>query len=249
MINRQNIFKKSVKQLNGKNSIVDKESLTPKEKERLKKQTQMYILLKELIKDFSSHFEEGEEIIEYFPFTNEENSAIGTNGPLGMMYVNSDKGKEYVKRFNDLRGNRLLIATNKRLYFFVVLEYIEEKLFYSHPYEEIEGILLKKHKVSYFEWKSALHVIRGHSFWYTLDFQSGPNVFTDTLTAEDGERFLALSEKVPEIKQILERNKVKRKNKFDYIFSNMHLAIKVVTIAFIAVVIALLYIQIHALLV
>lgn len=228
-MNRKNPFKHAVNNLEqGTDTIIlhDNQELTTAQKELLFKQTQMYIQLEEIIEELSHDLKADEEIAGYLPFTNDGNSAAATSGIMGMTYVNSSKAKKYRDNFHDLRGNRLLIFTNQRMIFTVIIEFLEERRYYSYPYEDIQAIRFEKHPIGYFDWqKVRLLPKRKKNYWYTLDFQSNSNIFTEILQPAEVQKFQELVDTLPALKAITINEKMHRDNPFDYIFSNTKMAI------------------------
>ncbi|MHC5269180.1 hypothetical protein ACYSNO_08380 [Enterococcus sp. LJL98] len=225
------IFKKSVTDLeNGTPAPRPKEDLTPTEKKQLFLRTKMYILLQEVLEEFQQFFDKDEEIVGSIPLTNEENSVAATAGINGMLLVKTPQGKDYLKTFHELRGHRLLIFTNKKIYFMVVLEFIEEKKFYTYEYHAISRIKFKKETRKYREWQSLTQSTKEETISYTFDFQAGGQVFTEIFTPEEGEKFLAIRKKIPQLQAIELSNHVTRDSLFDYIFSNVHFSIRTFTI-------------------
>lgn len=227
----RNIFKQSVSDLNKPNEKqMAKEDLTSSEKKQLFLRTKMYVILQEIMEELSQNFEENEAIAGYLAFSNEENSTSGTMGWAGMMQVTTPRGRDYLNTFHELRGHRLLVFTNKKMYFIVVLEFIEKNLFYTYDYNTIKKIKFKKSQTSYREWRSIGRFEKEESIHYTLDFQAGNRIFTEILTEKDGEAFLELHEKIPALNAIELTNKATRNSFFSYVFSNINFSVKTVTI-------------------
>lgn len=227
----RNIFKRSVSDLEKpSDQQTVQQDLTTSEKKQLFLRTKMYVILQEVMEELQEYFAPEEEIIGYLPFTNQENSTAATVGIAGMMHVKTPRGRDYLETFHELRGNRLLVFTNKKIYFMVVLEFIEEKLFNAYDYESIAKIKFKKSQTSYREWQSNKGFKKETITHYTLDFQAGDHVFTETLTDTDGQKFLALREQIPALKAIELSNKVTRNSFMDYVFSNINFSIRTFTI-------------------
>lgn len=221
----RNIFKKSVTDLEQKTQVpTPQNDFTPQEKKELFLRTKMYVILQDIIEELKNNFATDEEIVGYIPFTNEDNSAAATAGLLGMMHVNTPQGKDYLNSFHELRGHRLFLFTNKKMYFMVVLEFIEEQRFYTYDYNSIHKIKLKKKSIKYREWQSLTRSVKGESIYYTFDFQAGERIFTEMLTKEEGEKFLGIRENIPALKEIPLSDSVSRNSLFDYLFSNVNFA-------------------------
>lgn len=221
----RNPFKKAFWQLN--DELAGKQDLSTQDKKRLFEQTKMYIFLQDFLKKLTPYLEEGEVIQAYLPMTNQENTAVATGGIMGMAYAREPEARAYVENFHDVRGNRLLVFTNQRMLFVVIVEFLEERLFYSYPYDSIQSILFKKHKIGYFDWSAAtIGAIRKQTHYYTLDFQAGNHIFTEMLAEDDGVIFQRQLETIPALQGILLGEKVQRERKFDLIFSNASLHLK-----------------------
>lgn len=241
MINRNNPFKQAIQTLNqGTGAVTPNENgdLSAEQKKQLVKQTQMYIQLEEIVADLSQDLNPGEEIAGYLPFTNEENSAAATVGIMGMTYVTSFKAQKYRNTFHDLRGNRMLIFTNQRMIFTIIIEFLEERRYYSYPYNHIKGIRFEKHPIGYFDWqKGKLLPKRKKTYWYTLDFQSQSNIFTEVLQPKEVRKFQDLVEAVPALKAITIDENMHRDTRFDYLFSNTKVGLQGMTLFFILVLV------------
>lgn len=221
----RNPLKKAFWQLN--DELAGKQDLSTQDKKRLFEQTKMYIFLQDFLKKLTPYLEEGEVIQAYLPMTNQENTAVATGGIMGMAYAREPEARAYVENFHDVRGNRLLVFTNQRMLFVVIVEFLEERLFYSYPYDSIQSILFKKHKIGYFDWSAAtIGAIRKQTHYYTLDFQAGDHIFTEMLAEDDGVIFQRQLETIPALQGILLGEKVQRERKFDLIFSNASLQLK-----------------------
>lgn len=221
----RNPFKKAFWQLN--DELAGKQDLSTQDKKRLFEQTKMYIFLQDFLKKLTPYLEEGEVIQAYLPMTNQENTAVATGGIMGMAYAREPEARAYVENFHDVRGNRLMVFTNQRMLFVVIVEFLEERLFYSYPYDSIQSILFKKHKIGYFDWSAAtIGAIRKQTHYYTLDFQAGNHIFTEMLAEDDGVIFQRQLETIPALQGILLGEKVQRERKFDLIFSNASLQLK-----------------------
>ena len=221
----RNPFKKAFWQLN--DELAGKQDLSTQDKKRLFEQTKMYIFLQDFLKKLTPYLEEGEVIQAYLPMTNQENTAVATGGIMGMAYAREPEARAYVENFHDVRGNRLLVFTNQRMLFVVIVEFLEERLFYSYPYDSIQSILFKKHKIGYFDWSAAtIGAIRKQTHYYTLDFQAGNHIFTEMLAEDDGVIFQRQLETIPALQGILLGEKVQRERNFDLIFSNASLQLK-----------------------
>lgn len=251
MINSKNTFKQVMAELNknqGPVILTDDNELTAEQKKQLVKQTHLYIQLEEIIAELSTDLAPNEEIAGYLPFTNEDNSAIATSGLMGMTYVTQPQAKKYRDDFLDLRGNRMLIFTNERMIFTVLIEFLEERRYYSYPYETIKGIRFEPHTVGYFEWQKGALPRRKKTGWYTLDFQSNTNIFTEFLQPADAHKFEELVNRLPKLKAITIDQKTHRNTLFDQFFSNTNMSVRFFTGLFILLTVLLLVIIVFQLL-
>lgn len=222
-------FKDSFRELNSQ--LFEEDDLTVSGKKRLFQQTKMYIFIQEFLTKLTPILAEGEVIQAYLPLTNQENTAVATGGLLGMAYARTAAAREYVDHFHDVRGNRLLVFTNRRMLFLVMVEFLEEELFYSYPYSSIQSIQFTKHKIGYFDWhQKLLKDKRQYRYYYTLDFQSENHIFTEMLTVEDGEIVQRQLQNIPQLQDIMVTAKARRKSKLDAIFSNLTWQLKVLMI-------------------
>lgn len=222
-------FKDSFRELNSQ--LFEEDDLTVSGKKRLFQQTKMYIFIQDFLTKLTPILAEGEAIQAYLPLTNQENTAVATGGLLGMAYARTAAAREYVDHFHDVRGNRLLVFTNQRMLFLVMVEFLEEELFYSYPYSSIQSIQFTKHKIGYFDWhQKSLKDKRQYRYYYTLDFQSENHIFTEMLTVEDGEIVQRQLQNIPQLQDIMVTAKARRKSKLDAIFSNLTWQLKVLMI-------------------
>ncbi len=188
-------------------------------------QTKQYIFLKEVTDDLKSQLPD-ETFLDIYPLTNSENSRVFTSGLLGMNYVRTPKALAYRDLFQDLRGNRLLIFTNQRIIFLVVVEYLEEGLFYSYPYESLENV----HVGTYHSSLTQLKSLKGKSpeeiqqfgtKMVLLDFESGDHYLTEYFSFKDLPKLMTTLNQIPQLKGKINRHAgVFRKRKWDYIFGN-----------------------------
>ena len=206
--------------------------LSKESKKRLTAQVKFHIFLQEFLKKVEPLLDEGEEIKGYLPFSPGPNSSMANVGVMGMAYARTKEARGYVNTFNDVRGNRLMIFTEKRMIFMTIIEFLEDEIYFSYPYESIESIRLKQHTVSYFDWEKRFSPKRVKIHWYTFDFQSGKNIFTEMLDEKDAQLLREKMESIPPLKAILITDKVKRSTTFDFLFSNVSLQFKVVIVLF-----------------
>ncbi|MDH6364021.1 hypothetical protein M2139_001006 [Enterococcus sp. PF1-24] len=231
-----NTFKKLFHLFNKERSPEEKIAF---QKKQLLQQTKKYIFLRELMEEFAENLAADEIIQAYLPLAAGENSSVANVGLMGMAYAEKPQSKAYVRLFNDIRGNRLLIFTNQRIIFMTLIEYLEDGLYYIYPYAGIKSICFKEQKVGYFEWENRQGFFpkRKYTYSYSLDFQSNNNIFTERLTENDAEIFKRQLSEIEALKNVLITDKVQRNSTFDYYFSNFTLWQKTfMTISLIAVV-------------
>ncbi|WP_071131314.1 hypothetical protein [Enterococcus timonensis] len=220
MLNQHNAFK----------SVIQAGTL-PSDTKKKFKQTQMYILVEELKKIWKDQLGPDEPILAMVPMTNEENSAIFTTGIMGMSYARTEKARQYVNTFYDLRSNRLLLFTPKKIIFFVVLDFLEEGQYYTYPYELIESIHLEAYKIGIFGPNNNKNVIemakKGATNFYMLDFESQDHYFTEMFNQKDALTLLKVFKEVPALKNKVNKYAgVFRKRRWDYFFGNPLFSLK-----------------------
>ncbi|MEI5988778.1 hypothetical protein A5881_000265 [Enterococcus termitis] len=220
-----NPFKIVINQLNNEIRVDSKKELNAQQKKKLFNQTKMYIFLQDFIEKIKPYLEEDETIQAYLPMTNDGQnvSAVGL-GLLGMYHPESEEAKAYVKDFNDLRGNRLLIFTDQRMIFTTIIEFLDQKTFFSYPYTTIKAITLKENKTSYFDWDDSFPPKRVALFSYTFDFESENHIFSEMLGQRDADILKRQLSDIPGLKEIFVTTKIYRKRTFDRIVNNPVLA-------------------------
>ncbi|MGX7200002.1 hypothetical protein [Enterococcus nangangensis] len=213
--------------MNHKNSFkaVVNGHLDVAEKKQLFQRTKMYILWQELQELLKDELNTDEEIRYALPITNESNSAVMNSGLLGMTYARSPRAREYVDTFLDLRGNRLLLFTQERIIFLVVVEYLEEGLYYSYPYTSIDQITLQYQKISPFTISTAdprvMDIAKaGGDGYYYLDFESQGDIFVEMFYQKDAQRLLEIFDETPALKGKVSSGKIHRRHKRDYVLGN-----------------------------
>ncbi|WP_206911362.1 hypothetical protein IGL98_002058 [Enterococcus sp. DIV0840] len=220
-----NPFKVVINQINNEITNSSKKELNNQQKKNLFNQTKMYIFLQDFIEKVKPYLKEGEEIHAYLPMTTDGQnvSAVGL-GLLGMYHPESEEAKAYVKNFNDLRGNRILIFTNQRMIFTTIIEFLDQRTFFSYPYTTIKAITLKENKMTYFDWDDSFPPKRAALYTYTFDFESENHIFTELLGQRDADILKRQLLEIPALKDILVTRKVYRKQRFDRVVNNPVLA-------------------------
>ncbi|MGM0124342.1 hypothetical protein IGI37_001719 [Enterococcus sp. AZ194] len=216
------------------------EDLSESAKKKLFGQVKFYIFIQDLLKRVEPLLNNGEEIKGYLPFSPGPNSSIANVGMMGMAYAKTEEARNYVKAFNDVRGNRLMIFTEERMIFMTIVEFLEDQTYFSYPYESIDSIRLKQHTASYFDWEKRFSPKRVKIHWYTFDFQAGNNIFTETLDEKDTELLKEKMNSIEQLKSIMITDNVKRKSTFDFLFSNVNLQLKVLIALIILAAVAIL---------
>lgn len=191
--------------------------------EALYQRSKYYILMKEIESLMTPQLTPGETIQGYLPLTVADNTGSMNTGYNAQTYVTTEKARWYVDQFKDTRGNRVMIFTETRIIFLVIVEFFEENRYYSYAYDSIHSIFTKKHTRRYFD----EHMKRQRHVWYLLDFQADNHVFDETLTQKDYETLKEIWQRIPAMARIPESNRVYRRNLFDRITSNGKLAFNV----------------------
>ncbi|MCB5950771.1 hypothetical protein LI951_01670 [Enterococcus sp. BWT-B8] len=224
-----NTFRKSVRKLNQEQMNQDASALfSSEQKNALFKQTKMYIFLQELLESVKGELEAEEEIQSYFPLTTDgPNLSFMNVGYLGIYHPKTEKGRKYIKDFHDLRGNRLLIFTDQRIIFLTIIEYIDQGLFYSYPYEAISVITVKKMKSSYWEREGGFRFIRKKLISYYFDFECENSIFSELIDEADAQLFLEQISEIDKMKNISIRESVYRKRKFDFLINNFQMGLRI----------------------
>ncbi|WP_086312883.1 hypothetical protein A5821_000444 [Enterococcus sp. 7F3_DIV0205] len=220
-----NPFKVVINQLNNEIANSSKKELNKQQKKNLFNQTKMYIFLQDFIEKVKPYLEEGEEIHAYLPMTSDGQnvSAVGL-GLLGMYHPETEEAKAYVKNFNDLRGNRILIFTDQRMIFTTIIEFLDQRTFFSYPYTTIKAITLKENKMNYFDWDESFPPKRVALYTYIFDFESENHIFSELLGQRDADILKRQLLEIPALKEIVVIKKVYRERRFDRVVNNPVLA-------------------------
>ncbi|WP_086347735.1 hypothetical protein [Candidatus Enterococcus clewellii] len=122
-----NTFRKNTRDINQTYLNKTNEDLTKKQKKALFQQTKMYIFLQELLESLEeNHLGSNEVIRSILPLTTDgANLSFMNTGIMGLYHPKSEKARQYVKDFHDLRGNRLFVFTDQRIIFMTIIEYID----------------------------------------------------------------------------------------------------------------------------
>lgn len=188
------------------------------DKNQLFERSKYYILLQELLADIQVELASSEEICGFLPMTVAENTAATNQGIGGMGYARTKKAKQYVKNFSDTRGNRLFIFTNQRIIYLIILDYLEDKNYFSYPYKEIHSIYLEPHPLSYRDPKG---MKKKEIVWYYVDFQAGNHIFSEIFTETDAEVFRKNWQEIEAFHKIPQAKRIYRQRPFDRIMSNL----------------------------
>ncbi|WP_125769033.1 PH domain-containing protein [Lapidilactobacillus wuchangensis] len=247
MISEINPYVAVIDQMNG---FPDQTDLTQVDESlRIAYQTReasLYLTMQQVLTKLKDQLRPEEMIINLMPITNENGSQVATNGYMGMYAAKSTAGENYIKTQKNLRGNRLLVFTDQRIIFLILVEFIDDpSQFFSYDYDKIKAIKLKEHRASEpaelaKPWK------RKHYKWFTLDFQTEDlQVFTETLDVKNAKLFKRNLLTIPGMKAIEISRYVRRKNVFQFIFSNTNFMIKFIQIFWILVVLGGLITVLH----
>ncbi|ALS38256.1 hypothetical protein ABID30_000045 [Enterococcus rotai] len=220
-----NPFKAVINQINKDITTSKNKELNTQQKRNLFNQTKMYIFLQDFIEKMKPYLEDGEEIHAYLPMTNDgQNASVVGLGLLGMYHPESEEAKAYVKDFNDLRGNRILIFTDQRMIFTTIIEFLDHRTFFSYPYTTIKAITLKENKMNYFDWDDSFPPKRVALYTYTFDFESEDHIFSELLGQHDADILKRQLLEIPALQTILVTRKVYRERRFDRVVNNPVLA-------------------------
>jgi hypothetical protein len=170
--------------------------------------------------------DEDETVQGYLPLSSTGNLAISNQGIGGLAYARTKRAKEYVKHFQDTRGNRLFVFTEKRIIFLVIIDFLDSQTYFSYPYTSISAFSLKTRKLTRYEKPEDPEIM----FWAYFDFQSDQRIFSDVLTKKDYALFKEFHEAIPALKKIPITEKIHRNNSFDYILSNWHFNYRVMIV-------------------
>jgi hypothetical protein len=204
--------------------IVDSENrrlrneVTSEEKSHLLEDSKTYIFFQDLIMDIQSLLEKDETVQGYLPLASSGNLAISKQGISGLSYARTERAKQYVKEFEDTRNNQLLVFTERRILFLVIIDYLDSQTYFSYPYSSISAFSLKPRKLTRYEKPEDEEIM----FWAYFDFQSDNNIFSDVLTKKDFALFQHFHDTIPALNKIPIIEKIQRKNPLDYIVSNWH---------------------------
>lgn len=223
-----NIFRKNTRSLSQSYQNTKDKDMTPQQKKALFNQTKMYIFLQETLKSLEQeHLNKDEVICSVLPLTTDgANFSSMNTGFMGLYHPKSEKAKKYVRDFHDLRGNRLFIFTNQRIIFMTIIEYIDQGLFYSYPYEKIIAITLKKNTLTYFDWSKGFPASRKKMYSYFIDFECENSLFTELLSEADVTLILKQLKEIDKAKSITISEQVYRQRAFDAVLNNPLLGYK-----------------------
>ncbi|EOL43289.1 PH domain-containing protein [Enterococcus caccae] len=236
-----NPFKKVINQINKEITNNTKSELNTQQKSNLFNQTKMYIFLQDFIEKMNPYLEVGEKIYAYLPMTTDgQNASVVGLGLLGMYHPETEEAKAYVKNFKDLRGNRILIFTNQRMIFTTIIEFLDQRTFFSYPYTTIKAITLKENKMSYFDWDTSFPPKRVALYTYTFDFESQDHIFSELLSQRDADILKRQLLEIPALQNILVTKKIYRERRFDRIVNNPVLAYRLTYYFFNVLVILIL---------
>lgn len=216
-----NPFIEVVSNMNGLTTKTFVKPATPYLQQKYReRQASLYITMRQILDQVTALLDDDEKIINFMPMTDEQNSQVATGGVMGMYHPKSTAAKNYMHEQDSLRGNRLMVFTNKRMIFFIVIEFLDNtEQYFSYKYSALHAVKLKKHsQVIPTDHKGLKRVT---DTWYTLDFQTDDrHIFTEILTPENGNLFKKNVLTIPAMQNIVLTDKVTRIKKLDLFFSN-----------------------------
>ncbi|WP_125606112.1 hypothetical protein [Lapidilactobacillus bayanensis] len=185
------------------------------------RQAALYITMQQVLDQLTKLLEPDEKIINFMPMTDEQNSQFATGGVMGMYHPKTTAAQKYMHEQDSLRGNRIMAFTNKRMIFFIVIEFLDDpNQYFSYEYSALHSIKLKRHsQVVPTDHRGLKRVTDA---WYTLDFETDDrHIFTEILTSENGQLFKKNTLTIPAMKNISITDRVTRIKKLDMYFSNV----------------------------
>lgn len=192
------------------------------EKKSMFQRAKMHILMQDIFETMKDELREGEEIVDYMPFTNGENSMVFTSGLLGGMYAaTTDATKNYVKDFHDVRGNRVLLFTSDRIILFFVIEFLGEKRYQSYWYEDLPTMTLheKVERFRYFD-VDQKKFVKSQGSTFTLDFQTTKgNIFIESVSEKEAQKIQRIMRQIPKAQFTNMGRKHRRNSIFGYLFT------------------------------
>lgn len=197
---------------------------------RRQREVALFITMHQVLDQVDQLLAPGEKIINLLPMTNEDNSGYATDGVFGMYVPQTEATKDYRDAQFSLRGNRLMVFTDRRIIFFIVIEFLDNpKQYFSYEYTHIKYVKLAAKRVRAEDPK---HLGKPQYYgYYSFDFETtDKHVFTEFLTQENGELFKHNLLTIPGMKDIQIGDKVKRFTLFDQMFSNTSLSYKIALI-------------------
>lgn len=109
--------------------------------------SKQYVFLQDLLEELRTLLAKDETILGYLPLTPDGNLAFANQGLGAYAYATTEKAKAYRDIFHDTRGNRLLVFTETRMLFLVIIDYLENNTYFSYPYETIKAFTIKPRKL------------------------------------------------------------------------------------------------------
>lgn len=185
------------------------------------REASLYISMHQVMAQVAKLLAPGEKIINMLPMTNEENAGIATDGMMGMYAPKQQATKDYVTSQSSLRGNRLMIFTDRRMIFFVVIEFLDDPTaYYSYEYRELKHLMLKQHTTTI---PGAKPWQRAYFSSYHVDFETPErHIFSETLTEDNFKLFKHNLLTIPAMGDIEITGKMDRSWRRDNWLSNWH---------------------------
>lgn len=179
----------------------------------LYQRSKYYILMQEIKAKLTPQLPADEPILAYLPLTNTDNTALMNTGINGPAYARSKAAREYVEKFHDTRGNRLMVFTKRQILFLVVVDFLEDNQYFSYPYSSLQSIFVEKYQRNYFDEKFR----RQRFTCYFVDFQSEAHVFIEALSEQDYQEFCRIKEQISAFAAVPKSNHVQRNSRLDRI--------------------------------
>ncbi|WP_204122408.1 hypothetical protein [Lacticaseibacillus mingshuiensis] len=228
-------------------------SMTELDRIRKRKEAKLYITMQQVMAQVTDLLAPGEQLINLMAMTNEQNSGMATDGIMGMYAPKSQRAKAYIKEQASLRGNRLMAFTDRRIIFFIVIEFLDDPTaYFSYKYSDIKAIALREKHLNVPSDGTRGFIHRKTVSWYFLDFQTADgHIFSESLTEANGALFKQNLLTIPGMADIEVSRRITRRNKFDFVMSNVSLGWKLLlgllAVVFLPVLYELVKLLIHAL--
>ncbi|WP_179394368.1 hypothetical protein [Lacticaseibacillus absianus] len=190
--------------------------MTFRQKLYRKRMAALTVTMHQVLEQVGALLEPGETLVNMLPMTNEANSAAATDGLMGMYGVKTEQARDYVTTQASLRGNRLMVFTDRRIIFFIVIEFLDDsQAYYSYPYSALDWVMLRADPAPGAAGQAMINP-------YTLDFETADrHVFTEFLTPENAQMFKENLLRIPAMANIRLSDHVHRRRRWDQFASNL----------------------------